>query len=68
MQFCCQMVISMGSIPKVLNTSSVKANTTTFVSIRSLILLPKALSIFNGIAFTIDPLSISTLDTDLPLR
>ena len=55
------MVIYMGSIPMVLDTSSVKTEITISVSIRSLMLLPIALSILNDITFTIDPLSISTL-------
>ena len=62
------MVISIASIPRALDTSQVKVDTSTYVSIRSLMLLPRALSILNGITFTTDSLSISTLDTGLPLR
>ena len=62
------MVISIGSIPRVLDTSLVKVSTITSVSIKSIMLLPKALINLNNITFTIDPLSISTLDISLPLR
>ena len=58
------MVISIGSIPRVLDTSLVKADTVTYVSIISIMFLSKAL---NGVIFTDDPLSIRTLDTDMPL-
>ena len=61
------MVISIGSIPKVLDTSLVKVDTTTFVYIISLMLIPRALSILNGITFVIDPLSINTFVTAFPL-
>ena len=62
------MVVSIGSILEVLDTSPVKVDTTTFVSIKSLMLLPKALIILNNITFAADPLSISTLDISMPLR
>lgn len=60
------MVMFRGKIPKVLDTSLVKAETTTSVSIKSLIFFPRAFNILIDIIFTSDPLSINTLDIDLP--
>ena len=45
-----------------------KADTDTYVLIRSLMPLRNALNILNGITLTADPLSTNTLDTGLPLK